>query len=90
MKKIVIAAATCLLALSTDCTDSDGGRRVLEGQGYTNITMGGHAWFDCGKDDEVSNTFDATHPISKKRVSGAVCRGYNFGCGKNWTVRISE
>jgi hypothetical protein len=57
--------------------------RVLEGAGYTDIAVGGHAWWSCGGDDSLSSEFTATGP-SGKPVAGAVCCGFAM---KDCTVR---
>ena len=79
MRVVIIAA---LMAIA-GCTDPSGARRVLESSGFTDIEIGGHAWFSCGNDDNFATTFRATGP-SGKPVTGAVCRGVF----KNSTIRI--
>lgn len=74
MKRFAILAALMLAA----CSDPDTARRVLEKNGFTEISVGGYAMFFCGKDDDFSTAFSATSPTGQ-RVSGAVCSGWFKG-----------
>ena len=72
MKKLVLLIGAVALAA---CTDNPGALRALEGAGYTQIELGGYAWFQCdGKSDTFSTKFTAKGPAGKI-VSGAVCSG---------------
>ena len=64
------------------CTAHEQTRRILERDGYEEIEVGNHAWFDCGESDIFSNTFSAEK--NGKRAEGAVC----CGLFKNCTVRF--
>jgi len=75
---IVIAA----LSLAA-CSDASDARRVLDDQGYTDIRVGGHAWFACSDHDSYATKFTAKSPIGRQ-VSGAVCKGIF----KNSTIRL--
>lgn len=56
------------------CTDEEGAQRVLQQNGYTNITITGYRWGMGGENDTYVTGFEATSP-SGARVSGAVCSG---------------
>ena len=56
------------------CTDEDGARRILQQNGYKDITITGSRWDMRGRDDVYVTGFEATSP-SGTRISGAVCRG---------------
>jgi hypothetical protein len=79
MRTLILAAALAL----TGCTSHNDAKRALEGAGYTNIELGGYAWFDCGRGDDFATEFKATGPTGK-RVQGAVCTGWFKGS----TIRI--
>lgn len=83
MRTKAIIAAICCLTM-TACTKPGEARRVLEQQGYTNITITGWRPLMAGKDDSVSTGFEATSP-SGQRVSGAVTGGLVF---KGSTIRL--
>jgi hypothetical protein len=74
MKTVMLV---CLLVLA-GCTSSNDALRALEGAGYTDIKLGGYAWFSCSQDDSFATEFTATGP-SGKQVSGAVCSGWFKG-----------
>lgn len=59
-------------------------RRILEGAGYTDIDLGGYAWFDCSEDDSLASDFTAKGP-NGQIVHGAVCCGM---LAKNCTIRL--
>jgi hypothetical protein len=76
---LVIVAFIALVIFSIrGCTDEQGARRVLEDNGYKNVTITGFRWWMKGKDDIYSTGFEATAP-SGNRVSGAVTRGWFKG-----------
>jgi hypothetical protein len=56
------------------CTDEDGARRVLQQNGYKDITITGYRFGMGGEHDTYVTGFEATSP-SGSRVSGAVCSG---------------
>ncbi len=69
---VIIFAAVFALAGCTSRTDA---QRALEGAGYTDIQIGGYAWFLCdGKSDTFATEFTAKGPTGKA-VTGAVCSG---------------
>lgn len=73
-----------LVALAlAGCTDSDGARRTLAAQGYSNITITGYRFGAGGEGDTYVTGFEATSPAGV-RVSGAVCRGWLKGS----TIRL--
>lgn len=65
------------------CTNESDSRRTLESSGYTDIEVGGYAWFSCGKGDDFATLFTAKNPAGQT-VSGAVCCGLLKSC----TVRF--
>lgn len=80
---ITVLALT--LAVVAGCTvPADHAKQVLSGAGYTNIRLGGHAWWSCSDDDARSTEFKAKGPTGQS-VSGAVCCGL---LAKNCTVRL--
>ena len=83
MKKflLIIVAAIAL----TGCYDSDGSKKILDDQGYTDVKTNGHAWFACSDDDNLATSFEAVSPAGKP-VAGAVCSGFLF---KNATIRFN-
>lgn len=82
MKRWILAALFACAAAS--CTDQKTARRVLEDQGYTDISVGGFDAFGCSDDDTYATKFTATSP-NGKRVSGVVCSSQFF---KGSTVRF--
>lgn len=58
--------------------------RVLADQGYTDVRVGGHDLFRCGRDDSTSNKFTAKGPTGRP-VRGVVCG--TAGWSKGYTVR---
>jgi hypothetical protein len=77
---IIVGAAALLL---TSCTDASSTRRTLEDSGFTDIRVGGYAFFGCSKDDTFSTTFSAKNPQGRA-VNGVVCCGLLKSC----TVRF--
>lgn len=73
-----------VLALVACTNDTDKVRRLLERDGYTEVQVGGYAFFGCGRDDAFSNSFTAMKKGA--RVSGYVCGGWM----KGMTVRVDE
>lgn len=73
----------CAVLIAVGCTDAEGARDVLAGQGYSNIETTGYALWGCSSDDEVRTGFVADSP-SGRRVQGVVCCGLVF---KSCTVR---
>lgn len=77
MKTILLA---CLLTFG--CTKSNSEvQRILEREGYTDISLQGYAWFGCSDDDTFANKF-----VAKKNgqvVEGVVCSGWM----KGYTIR---
>jgi len=72
---IVVAIIIVVLCFSLrGCTDEDGARRVLQQNGYKDITITGYRWGMGGEKDTYVTGFEATSP-SGARVSGAVCSG---------------
>ena len=81
MKVIFVAL---LAVLVSGCTSKDGAERALKGAGYTEIEIGGYAFFACdGKSDTFATSFTAKGPTGM-RVSGAVCSGFLKGS----TIRL--
>jgi hypothetical protein len=77
MKRLLVL---CLLALAPGCfTDEDKSRDALVKSGYTDIQVGGYAWWTCGDDYTYETKFTAKNPQGMV-VSGAVCCGILKGC----------
>lgn len=81
MSKWLLIGVLALTAIG--CTDEHGARRVLEAEGYTQITMTGYDFLGCGKDDNFATGFAATN-VNQKRVTGVVCSGLL----KGYTIRF--
>lgn len=82
MKKLIVIIG--LLALVVGCTNETSARRVLESNGYTDISFTGYQWFSCSKDDTYHTGFRAKSVVGKE-VEGCVCEGLLF---KNSTIRF--
>lgn len=82
MKKYLVLLAALLLAACTNPTDAT---KALDDLGFTEIQIGGYAWFACSKDDFYHTSFTAKNPQGKI-VTGTVCSGMWF---KNSTVRFN-
>ncbi len=81
-KIIFLAAAT--IAMLSGCTmGKERAERAVAASGMTDIQLGGHAWFACGKGDGLSRTFTAKNAKGGV-VTGAVCGNWFKGA----TVRI--
>ncbi len=76
------------LAAAFSCTNERGATRALEGAGYTEIELTGHASFECGNDNTCTG-FRAVGPTGIN-VEGAVGCGYgSSGCTKGCTIRTN-
>jgi hypothetical protein len=64
--------------LPTGCTQPDKTVRLLEQQGYTNVTITGWRPFMASSKESFSTGFEATSP-NGNRVSGAVTGGFLKG-----------
>lgn len=71
--KTITTLIIFILVLSS-CTDETNARRVLESNGYKNITLTGYRPFMRGEDDTFTTGFSATSP-SGHHVTGAVTGG---------------
>ena len=80
----LLCTALALLPFINGCTDTGTAQRVLQQNGYKDISIEGYAFFSCGKDDWYSTKFEATSP-NGSHVEGAVCSGLLF---KNATIRF--
>jgi hypothetical protein len=76
-RTLTILAILAALATAA-CADPATAQRALEQAGYKNITLTGHTWFGCGKDDNYSTGFVATS-VSGAKVTGVVCNGWLKG-----------
>lgn len=63
-----------LIGLLSACTAPETATRVLESNGYKNISITGYSWFSCGEDDTFSTGFEAVGPTGNS-VKGTVCSG---------------
>ncbi len=75
-KAILVLALASALASCTVSKDSV--TLALEGQGYTDITMGGPALFGCSDGDRFTRTWAATG-VNGVRVKGVACSGFFKG-----------
>jgi hypothetical protein len=81
---LIVAGICVLFPLMGACNvPPEKAKKVLHGAGYTNIHIGGHAWFACSEDDTLSSEFTATGP-SGDSVTGSVCCGWAL---KDCTIR---
>ena len=64
--------------------DKESAARILNQEGYTNVTVGGTNSFSCGRDDLYRTAFTATN-LNGVEVSGTVCSGWLF---KGHTIRF--
>ena len=76
MKKLITNIILILtLVFTLNCTSSKGqatAKKVLEGQGYTEIEFTGWSPFSCSEDDTFSDGFTAKNKKGTK-VSGVAC-----------------
>ena len=86
LKRIVIAIGLLVaVTVAANCTDEKGTLKTLRVSGYTNVTLTGHAFFKCGKEDGTCTGFVANAP-NGERVEGAVSCSF-WGC-KGCTIRL--
>lgn len=78
MKPFIIAAILGISLTLSGCTQPDRSFFTLQDQGYTEIKIGGYAWFMCSEDDNFATRFTAVSPSGTK-VSGAVCSAFFKG-----------
>lgn len=73
-----IFAVVALVAFSalaqSQCVSPSDTRNALQAMGFTNIEVGGRAWFGCSEDDTFATRFTATNPQGHV-VTGQVCSG---------------
>lgn len=81
MKKI--ATIACMLALAGCGVDPGKAKRILEGQGMTDVVIGGYAFWGCSDKDTFKSSFTAKD-IKGQPVSGVICSGML----KGYTVRF--
>jgi hypothetical protein len=81
---VIVGLLVALFSATNGCTAPDRTKRTLLKAGFTDVDVGGHAWFDCGEDDVFATEFTATN-VNGQRVSGAVCCGF---IAKNCTIRF--
>lgn len=62
--------------------NEDDVHNILAADGYTNIDVGGHAFFGCGDDDSYTNRFTAEK--NGMSVKGVVCAAPRKGS----TIRV--
>jgi len=82
MKRFFLAAVAIAILIS--CTDAGNALKVLQSQGYRNITITGYGWFGCSDDDFYQTAFTATGQNGQP-VDGVVCQGIFL---KGATVRM--
>lgn len=81
MRLVLVITLLCACA----CTDADATRETAESMGFTNVQIGGYAFFQCSDDDKFQTEFQATNPQGR-RVNGVVCCGLLKGC----TLRLTR
>jgi hypothetical protein len=81
MKKIL--AVFLMLLCMTACSDQTTAVRLLEEQGYKNISITGYVFFGCSEDDTFHTGFVATSAAGKQ-VEGVVCSDWFKGA----TIRL--
>lgn len=81
MKNTIIIAIAAL-SLTACGVNHQAGKRVVESHGFTDVVIGGYAFFSCGK-DEFASSFTAKD-ANGNPVSGAICSGWF----KGYTVRL--
>lgn len=77
-RRILMVGIAMAAGLIAGCSDSDGAKRVLEGEGYTEVVPTGHSFFGCDDDAVYSTGFHALDTKGRP-VTGAVCRGWFHG-----------
>ena len=75
---VIVLLVVCVFVDAKLFTDAPGATRVLQSQGYTDIKITGHAWFQCDEKDKFETAFTAKSPAGVQ-VSGAVCPGWFKG-----------
>lgn len=85
MKKYLILVSVIFLTACNPVTDPEGATKALEDLGFTDIQIGGYAFFACSEDEWNHTSFTAKNPQGKI-VTGTVCSGLMF---KNSTVRFN-
>lgn len=79
MKQIVVVAIFVTIMVCA-CVDGDKTIKTLRSAGYSDITVTGYNWFECGEDDFSHTGFVAKNP-SGQEVIGTVCCGlWSKGC----------
>lgn len=74
------------LVLLASCTQSkEEVARLLEKQGYTNVSTCGYSWLGCSKDDTYHTCFKAE--LNGKVIDGVICKGLFF---KSSTIRFND
>lgn len=82
MKKTLLAFAA--VALLAGCgVNPEQATRILESQGYTEVRIGGYAFFGCSEHDSFRSKFTATG-ANGQQVNGVICGGLL----KGYTVRF--
>ncbi|MBB3411251.1 hypothetical protein FHT87_005204 [Rhizobium sp. BK316] len=81
MRKLV--AIACLSVLAGCGVDHTKAKRILEGQGLSDVVIGGYSWFGCGKEDTYRSSFTAKDAKGHD-IRGVVCGGVL----KGYTVRF--
>lgn len=79
---VIVLIIWASLLFSGSCNiSSPVARRLLAQEGVTDVLLGGHAYFSCGKDDTFSIRFSGTK--NGMAVKGAICGGWY----KEYTIR---
>jgi hypothetical protein len=67
------------LLMLIGCTDEGRSRDTLYKAGYSDVKIGGYAYFECSDSDNFATEFKAKNPKGDV-VSGTVCCGLTKGC----------
>lgn len=76
-------AVACLSVLAGCGVNPDKAKKLLEGQGMSNVVIGGYSFWGCSEDDTFKSSFTAKAQNGQD-VSGVVCGGWL----KGYTVRF--
>jgi hypothetical protein len=74
----LILGILCLLSLF-GCTNESRAQKILDQEGYTEVSFTGYKPFACSEDDSTKTGFSATSQ-SGSIVTGVVCCGLMKGC----------
>lgn len=80
MKKLFNVVFVLAFISLVGCTSESDARSTLHKAGYSDIKVGGYAWFECGENDRFQTKFTAKNPAGHY-TNGTVCCGWlTKGC----------